>query len=413
MNRWNRAAGRCSRRDLLRWSAAAVAGGAGWAAGASTSAAEAAGPIDIVGQDQDTTAAWQAALAAIEKAGGGCIRASGPQRLSAELLLPDVPQLEIIGCGCTLKKQLPESEFLFFRGPAVKSISGRTIAFRNLHLLGDWDQRQSLGGNAARGIALNRYHKVTFDHLHLEGVRQMGLTANSCDEVLVDGCTIERNARDGMNLTGSRFVTVSNCTIRQCYDDAIAVHCVHKSTDPAAKYGTVIIGNQIQDSMGIKVLGGENIIIAHNNIMRPKLYGIYLGKDSTYQEGLVPHRNVVIEGNIISDTVRREYLEMPHELNEGIIFVDSGREIHSTLIANNVISKSKPSGEGKHYSDWGYGKLYLASGWRDPELKEPHQGAGRGIRIMAANADDEQEIVITGNLISGVSEKLRVVRAKR
>jgi len=213
-------------------------------------------------------------------------------------------------------------------------------------LIGDWDQRQAMGLNASRGIALNGYHKVVFEHLHLEGIRQMGLTAGYCDEVSAHGCTIERNARDGMNFTGSRFVTVSGCTIRHCYDDAVAVHCVHEDTNPAAKYGTVISGNQIEDSFGIKVLGGENIIISHNNIMRPKLYGVYLGKDSHYQEGLVPHRNVIIQGNLITDVIRREYLQVPHELNEGIVFVDSGRAIHGTLVVNNVITKSKPSGPG-------------------------------------------------------------------
>jgi len=51
--------------------------------------------------------------------------------------------------------------------------------------------------------------------------------------------------------------------------------------------------------------------------MRPKLYGVYLGKDSHYQEGLVPHRSVVIQGNLISDVIRREYLQVPHELSDG------------------------------------------------------------------------------------------------
>lgn len=368
--------------------------------------------FEIFGNGGDTTALWQQALSGIEKGGGGCIRAYGEHCLSAGLALPDVDILEIVGFGCVLKKEKPEAEFPFFHAPSRKP-GLRVLVFRNLHLVGDWDQRQAMGTNASRGIAINGYHKVVFDQLHLEGVRQMGLTANYCDEVYAHGCTIERNARDGMNFTGSRFVTVSGCTIRHCYDDAIAVHCVHKSTNPAAKYGTTITGNQIEDSFGIKVLGGENIIVAHNNIMRPKLYGIYLGKDSHYQEGLVPHRNVVIQGNLISDVIRREYLQVPHELNEGIIFVDSGREIHGTLVVNNVITKSKPSGPGVHYSDWGYGKLFMADGWRDPELKEPHAGAGRGIRIMASNAEDSDEIVIAGNLISGVSPQARIVRAKR
>jgi hypothetical protein len=416
------------RRALLRMGGPLLAGGI--AAGSLCHAADqdpakpsATGPVvlgaappdtqfEIYGNDRDTTTLWERALAGIEKGGGGSIRAYGVHRLSAGLALPDVASLEIVGCGCVLRKEGSETEFPFFRGPSGKA-ANRILILRNLHLIGDWDQRSAMGSNASRGIAVSGYHKVVFAHLHLEGIRQMGLTAGYCDEVFAHGCTIERNARDGMNFTGSRFVTVSGCTIRHCYDDAIAVHCVHKNTNPAAKYGTVITGNQIEDSFGIKVLGGENIIVAHNNIMRPKLYGVYLGKDSHYQEGLVPHRSVIIQGNLISDVIRREYLQVPHELNEGIIFVDSGREIHSTLIVDNVITKSKPSGPGVHYSDWGYGKLFMADGWRDPELKEPHAGAGRGIRIMAANADDAEEIVIAGNHISGIAPQARIQRSKR
>lgn len=367
---------------------------------------------EIYGDGSDSTALWEQALAAIEKAGRGCILAYGEHQISSGLTLPDVTSLEITGFGCLLKKAKPDTEFTFFRGPTGK-VPNRTLAIRNLHLIGDWDQRPSMGTNSSRGIAVNGYHRVVFEHLHLEAIRQMGLTAGYCGEVYVHGCTVERNARDGMNFTGSRFVTVSGCTIRHGFDDAIAVHCVHKSTDPADKYGTVITGNQIEDSLGIKVLGGENIIIAHNNVMRPKLYGIYLGKDSHYQEGLVPHRNVIIQGNLITDVIRREYLDVTHELNEGIIFVDTGREIHGTLVVDNVITKSKPSGPGVHYSDWGYGKLFVADGWRDPELKEPHAEAGRGIRVMAANADDPDEILIAGNHISGIPPQARVLRLKR
>jgi hypothetical protein len=121
---------------------------------------------------------------------------------------------------------------------------------------------------------------------------------------------------------------------------------------------------------------------------------------------------VIIQGNLITDTIRREYLERKDELNEGVVFIDSGREIHDTLVVNNVISKSKPSGPGVHYSDWGYGELFLAGGWRDPELKEPHAEAGRGIRIMAANADDSEEITTAGNHISGIPTRAHIVRLK-
>ena len=286
------------------------------------------------------------------------------------------------------------------------------LALRDLHVVGDWDAVQSLGRNNSRGIAVRGYHKVFFENLHLEAVRQMSLTADLCDQVTVSRCTVERSARDCMNFSGSRYVTITGCTIRHGCDDAIAVHVPHNVTDPTRKYGVVVTGNQIEDAKGIKILGGENIVIAHNNIMRPQLYGIYLGQDAGYKEGLVPHRNVVIQGNLITDMVRHEYLSVKHDIHTGILFNDRGREIHDTQIVDNVISKSKPSGPGVRYSDWGYGKLFMSGGWRDPELTAPHVGAGRGIRIFATNADDEEQIRIQGNIISGISPNALIQRRR-
>ena len=97
-------------------------------AGPTTSGAVTPGTqFEIYGDGRDSTALWQQALAAIEKAGRGCIVAYGEHQISANLSLPDVASLEIIGYGCTLKKTKPD-RLAARRSPSASSarISSKT-----------------------------------------------------------------------------------------------------------------------------------------------------------------------------------------------------------------------------------------------------------------------------------------------
>jgi hypothetical protein len=232
--------------------------------------------IDLHGDGSDTTEIWRSAFAEIAAHDSACLRVFGEHRISGELTLPDVPQLDIVGFGAVVRKVNPETEFRLFYG--YPRISNAMLSVRFLHLIGDWDARKSLGSDNARGLAVRDYRRVVYDSLHLEAFRQMSLTAADCDEVHILGCTVERGGRDGISVGGSRLATIIGCTVQHCGDDAIAHHSTKGVTDPSRKYGTVIVDNQIEDCNGIKTLGGENIIIARNTIMRPKKYGIYLGR---------------------------------------------------------------------------------------------------------------------------------------
>ena len=238
----------------------------------------------------------------------------------------------------------------------------------------------------------------------------MTFSANDCDEVLVGGCLIRRSARDAINLTGSRFVKVVNCTIQHSWDEAIAVHVPRDVTDEGRRWATLIAHNQ--QANGIKVLGGREVTIAHNQIVSPNNYGIYLGPDPFWREGDVVHRCVVVEGNIVSEVLQNDYLPGQVDVGTGIFLYDPGGRPESVRIMGNVVAKHKPSGWGVHYSDWRLGahagdrRLFTAEGWTDPELSYGHQGRGFGVRILCANAFDQRAIAIEANSFANLGQEV-------
>ena len=257
----------------------------------------------IHGDGSDSTALWQEAFAGIAAAGRGAILTTGQHLISQELTLPDVAALDISGEGdATLKKAKPGREFRIFSGESLRTPLP-TLTVRDIRFVGDWDQQQSQGDNGSRCIAVRGYHRVVFRGLTAEAFRNMTLTADDCDEVLVDGCRVLRSARDPINLTGSRFVKVINCTIQNAWDDAIAVHVPRDVADENRRYATIISNNQILQANGIKVLGGRDITITGNQIIAPNNYGIYLGRDAFWHEGEVPHRNVIVADNIVGEMI--------------------------------------------------------------------------------------------------------------
>lgn len=405
-----------SRRGLLAIGPAAAGGGI--AALAAGPAAAANGPgialgslkpdscFDLLGDGSDTTALWKEALARVGAAGGGCVRVFGEHKISDRLDLPDCFYLEIAGFGAVVRKGRPGEEFRLFQGRP--SLSTATVVFRDLLMIGDWDEVPTMGGNDSRCIALRGYGQAIFDHLHVRAFRQMSLTSGNTGQVLVTNCTIERSARDAINVSGSRFATISSCTVRNCGDDGIAHHAPKGMTEPERKYGTVIVGNQLEDTTGITVLGGENIIIAHNNLMRTKGSGIHIGKSTSFSEGFIEHRNVIIQGNIISDTIQMNYVRENQELDAGIIITDAGRNTYDTMIIDNIISKSKPG--GVQYSDWGYGQLFTARGWMNPRLDRGHLDKGRGVFVSSLNANDTEQIFIDRNRFSRIDPTKTIVR---
>ncbi len=60
--------------------------------------------IDLHGDGSDTTEIWRNAFAEIAAHDSACLRVFGEHRISGELTLPDIPQLDIVGFGAVVRK---------------------------------------------------------------------------------------------------------------------------------------------------------------------------------------------------------------------------------------------------------------------------------------------------------------------
>ena len=61
------------------------------------------------------------------------------------------------------------------------------------------------------------------------------------------------------------------------------------------------------------------------------------------------------------------------------------------------------------YLPWIYppfAALFTADGWIDPELVHGHQGKGFGVRVIAANAQDERAIAIENNSFANLGHDI-------
>lgn len=178
------------------------------------------------------------------------------------------------------------------RGHGVIRSSGSTTSSKydyfimsNLTIKGPWDNYKTLGTDNDRLVNLNYYKYVRLSKVECLYSLQMGMTCGMSDEVNVDSCRVMYNARDGINLTGSKIIRVVNSTFKYGFDDAIAVHQnpLQESDYPDS---ITITDNYIEDFMGIKTLGANKTMISNNTIKRPKGYGIMVSTDTTYSEGV-------------------------------------------------------------------------------------------------------------------------------
>ncbi len=405
-----------------------------------TNLAQAADLAALAGGELDASPALQEAIDAASAAGGGVVAIpAGRFRLGTALQIKDKVILRGAGLGVTVLSH-PEGVRGVTGGGQSASERFAFCGFEDLTFRGAWDQRPHMGGDGDRHIAVNHV-----DHLWMvrcEGVNglQMGFTAGYCGKVEVLHCRLVVNARDGINLTGSRKTQVMFNEIRHCWDDAIAIHSNQWAGSPPAGEHQVAF-NTIEDSFGIKLLGANKSIIANNVITRPKGYGLWIGGyQPQYHEGNNDVTDVQVTDNTVLDPLSPQAFGSNQVVNFGIwlgapkpstgtdagLTVPPGQfdgrawvkpEVWSyrssrvgapfsggwrVRLAGNVLAKTLPSVE--KLSELGIktplnpdGLAFHCDGWRDIALTG-HLGSGSAISVQQGAA---QQLSIAQNMIEG------------
>lgn len=306
------------------------------------------------------------------------------------------------------------------------SLEIQAIQFRGLLDFG----RVNVGASV---LQLNNFQAVTISDTHwyqlpfmamqMESHRSFALFDSSFDLVVRD----QARCRSCFNvqITGNRFTRSD--------DDSVALHQASYITGQGVvREGIIVANNIFEDTLGVSILGGRQIIVADNVFRRNKVGPIRVRKTS--QEGINQIWSIRIEGNVITDEIDRApfatgagyciaevsftgatnvgnvlpgapikgttYYAKPWDyINSDVVTVTKPvAPSRGIQIANNQCMRSLPAASA--YSDWGYGQMMSVYGLIDPPVPDTAMRPISGI-IMSVNVPGG---IISNNDIQNVSQ---------
>ena len=243
-------------------------------------------------------AGWNDVLADLEAAGGGQLYLDGHFSFESEPnQLPLVP-LKIFGDGpqfSSLSKGTPGAEYRLIAKDSTTQVA--YLECRDFRLQGDWDSQLTSAGDGHRLMRVAFYDQILLDGLEAVYSRNMGLSTSWTSHVVIRNCRVLACCRDGITANQSENVLVHNNVVMHCGDDAISVHDNRIAAN--VRKTAAITNNLLVDALGIKCLGGQEVLIANNTINFPKNRGIEVGRDGS--EGQAGNRNYYIVDNVITN----------------------------------------------------------------------------------------------------------------
>ncbi len=257
----------------------------------------------------------------------------------------------------------------------------------------------------------------------------------NCNVLGIDSCRIRWSARDGISCSSCAYISVTNCSIEHCDDDAITSHSEITGATPV-RHHLVIANNRIVDSQGIRVMGAKLCQITGNVIERCRAHGISVGINTVSGEGCTPVLGLTIANNVITDVINRNGIDglnaeqyyifvqsnpyAANGLNAAPTFNDTtdatGKTIiapysyfnvnaiagphsggHFVVIRNNICARTLPT--VATYSTWGFGQMFTRNGWLDHAISAAEIITGLiGIDVLGAF----RGMLIDGNQIHGM-----------
>ncbi len=127
---------------------------------------------------------------------------------------------------------------------------------------------------------------------------------SNCNSVSMHSNTLHNIARDGLRAVSCINVNIYGNTFSRIQDDSIAVHTnVAKLPSPLINTVINIHGNTLIESQGIAILGGQNVNISGNVLLRCNARGIEVTRETV--EGLNTPYAISINNNTIIDMMAR------------------------------------------------------------------------------------------------------------
>jgi len=175
------------------------------------------------------------------------------------------------------------------------------IELEGVHFKGQYDSVQWSGTTACVGAS--NIDNVIIKDCYFSDIFSFATGFTNCESVVMTGNTISNTGRDGLRTTACTLVVVSNNTLSRTFDDAIAIHTNDSvTTELLLKTQIVITGNNLSEcSRGIVALGGQDVNITGNTLVRCGLGGIVVIHKAAGAEGENTPYNINIANNVIVD----------------------------------------------------------------------------------------------------------------
>ncbi len=256
---------------------------------------------------RDDTAALRRALAAM--APGETLVVPGGTYRYSDVLVMETPGVRLVGRdGATLEAAVPSRQAIMVRADDV--------AVTDLRLT----------GATTRRFEAHEQHRVVVEQVARTLVQRVIIESGSAAGILVFGGTdyrildnrVSGTLADGIHSTaGSRGGLVQGNVLEGVGDDCIAVVSYRK--DGVVSRDIVIRDNECRDgdARGISVVGGEDVVIQANLVVRSRAAGVYLASEGSF-DTYAPKR-VRVVGN------RLEGANTDARVDHGAIFI-GGRE---------------------------------------------------------------------------------------
>jgi hypothetical protein len=413
----------------------------------------------------ENSTAINAAITAANTAGGGVVKfGSGTYNVadpapadghgSAAIQMKRNVVLRGEGMWSTIVKISNDGGLVYHLSTTDTINVGEYEGVEDLTLWGYGDRNQTMGGDGTRTLRL-RADMCWATRVRTIYARQMGITldANGPRGALVNECRLEKTYRDAINCTGSTRATIVDNFISETADDAIAYHIASgMPLGTIVSQQAVVVGNRIEKSFGIKLLGASNASIIGNSGRFLYGYGVEVAYDETFNEGNKDMLGVVIANNSFLDIMNADLVDPtePEFGNLGCgIFLHSpppsqgsgGTQIAytpgvvtagtgtasvgtnqptanhwntlgppstgtwATVVANNTLMQTLSG--GTNFSDYGFGLIWT----RDGAVDNPYAG---NIGIKYAGSVENvgislrqgaiRDVLITGNKMVGFTE---------
>jgi hypothetical protein len=368
--------------------------------------------------------------------GGGEIKCSRGTYAFGSAYAPS-PNVHIVGAGmyATRLKVLGSGYRLLDSHGGAESGSG---SVSDLTLWGYADTLTTAGTDADRLAVIGPFETGAFRRVRAIHSRYVSLTGSGT-HFDVEGCRVEKSLRDGISLNGVVSANVRNNEISEVADDAIAIH-VGAAVSGVIDKAIVVTGNRLRKCLGIKLLGARNAVVTGNNTRFVYGYGLTLGLDSGFGEGMDETFSIVVANNTFTDTIG--LLPISGANGVAVISVSQARSlgtggsaiasypgtynagafitpddyinvagaanprgpVEGLLICNNVI-KQTLSGL-TNFSDAGYGSLWWTTGAVNPAFATNISLLGASLLKGISFVGDFDGVRVSSNYIEGVNQSV-------